>query len=205
MPLKVKRLETLIDVLENTRPKKFSLDRWMDVYSQFDENDRVFKPSKVEDETVFDGMIVDKSVEYMTDKDHDEFPLYTAKPMECQTAGCAMGWAAADKRFNRLGLSLAVDAEIYTKKSENRAALTWPYTPHTYLALIDKKTKKAVTDEEVIAEKLFGIKEATWRYLFYKDRYRVENPTPKMVAKRVRLLIKLGETEFLKKLGHHTY
>lgn len=175
--MKTKRLELLIEILENVPRRKFTLHTWMAPYSQLDSDDPAFKKGENGEEYWLEG--IRKAFEKKPLRKGSD--IEKAIPLDCKTAGCAMGWAASDPRFNRIGLYL-----------EDRFGAPAP-------AFYDKKTNDISEDDGDIAHRIFGIERRTYEHLFYGTWYARPHPTPKDVIKKIRSLIKLGEEKFVQK------
>lgn len=169
-----KRLEMLADYLEGVGrfegrgvpSNKFDLENWMADYEHFS---RPFKNLKTNDNPVFEQI---KSK-------HKGFNL--VNPVDCQTAGCAVGWAATIPEFNKLGFFLKSTtpgqaSPIYIKRDNTYHTNRW--------AVIEFFTLK---EYQTLGE--FDV-------LFTNQWYpKKDRRNPKSVAKRIRELIQLNSIE----------
>lgn len=91
----------------------------------------------------------------------------------CQTSACALGHAALDPKFQKLGLGITMDFEVNSPR-DRRGSVTY----RNYGSAID------------VGGAFFGIDEYEARELFMPDAYREDPIRPRHVIKRVEALIK---------------
>lgn len=169
------RLLMLADFLEGqgkfegraVKKDKFHLDDFNATYSKFS---RKFKYKTDFDKPIFTEL-KSKSKIVQKLKAKNRIPVV---PVECQTAGCAVGWACTIPEFNKLGFYLTVDYLNSTQSS---------------LSYIDKDGE--LHTGCLAAEEFFDIGVAQFDYLFCTNSYKsTEASSPKAVAKRIRKFVK---------------
>ena len=164
------RLLLLADYLDGSgkfagrgvNPDKFDLGSWMvesEYYVRARKSAFLMAPEKAE--RILSTRRIGEP--YYVNKEQD-----FVQPLECQTVGCAVGWAGALPEFNELGLGLMVDGR------------------HTlYPKYVDQDGLEYSGDEAV--EKFFDISFMSVDYLFYPCSYTdADRDNPKAVANRIR-------------------
>ena len=171
--MRVDRLIMLADYLEgkgqfanNSVPvRKFDLELWMGQYKDF------LKPFKGLSNT--EG--VEPFIVRKVKRGGETHKILT--PVECQTAGCAIGWAATIPEFNEQGLFLA-------NRTRNDM-----FVPTVFPIFYDKIDKCWYKEFRAL-EEFFNIDTNTISILFMPDSYPLrDRRNPKKVAKRIRELI----------------
>ena len=115
-------------------------------------------------------------------------------PNNCGTVCCAMGWACQDSYFIENGLTLDGETQIPTH-------LSTLYNKQT------GKTEKQPTHGFQAIKHFFEFENTqTGENLFLDSSYETQDKTtPEQVIDRVRDLIKIGESEFLKRYEEFYY
>jgi len=190
----------LAQKLETIPEKKFGIEQWMNSYDYFERNTRAYQG-------VIDAAktkIYVPPFEYIR-KAHIagyDSNWWVVVPTHCQTAGCAMGWAATMEEFKKHGLNLIAQRDAGTQ---------------AHIAILDS--------DDIIQAKDFGAAKSLFElslvevgylfasdaYLFpdfeaYKNRFEFEtqfagatgDPTPKQVADRIRKMIGVEEVALKK-------
>lgn len=195
------RLAKLADYLENTKFKKgkFHMGTWMGGYARMSQNTAEGDPMRpqldalAEKEYASPGgagctfrLLVDPKTNLTTE---------LMMPIECKTAGCAVGWGIAGiPAFRKAGLNFYGTHAGAAKESSQQSAVGIIYAP--------KGTKNATWDDLDAVEEFFAlygtddeslsatIAERLFLQTFYKLKDRAN---PKTVAKRIRAYLAKGE------------
>lgn len=161
------RLLMLADYIEGKKQFKgrgipvnqFSIELWMAPLSKFSKKFDIQSKPKRKKFTVV------KKVSAVPDE------IYKVlRPVELQTAGCAIGWAATLPEFNEQGLYLTEHSDKY-------------YAP-VYIE------NGMAYDDITSCKNFFDITLADLHNLFTDEGYK-NLPTPAMIAKKIRKYVKL--------------
>lgn len=167
-----KRLEKLAEFLLTIPKEKFKMSSFM--REDYDRTGNCEPYKKV-------GSAKTKTAKTKTDGSLgrvDKWNIF--EPVKCQTAGCALGWAATIPSFKRAGLVLGDNCENTTSLD---------------VLLLSKDRKKIEAIDFEAAEKFFDIPMQDAYYFFDpgkydKERDRFHQILPRHVSKRIKKYIK---------------
>lgn len=104
---------------------------------------------------------------------------FEVEPVDCRTAGCALGWAATIPEFREAGLRLATTTWGWVNSDGYASSAT--------VILVAANTDEYLTCGVYVGMDLFGLTHEECELLFLPSRYTPKDAgNPKAVARRIR-------------------